>query len=573
MPTRTLIVERDVEMTARDGVTLRADVYRPSAGGPFPVLLQRTPYGKGGTGVFALFAAERGYAVVVQDTRGRWASDGDGTPFVWEKADGADAVQWAAAQPWADGNVGMWGASYVGYTQLAAASQRPPALKTIIPTVTFCDGYDLTYHGGAFAAGLVASWGIGAVASMAVQRLPDSDPRKPALLAELVRQIDGLAGRGTTFRTLPLKALPLIGEDGLSPFFWESLAHPLRGDPHWARIRVAPERLDLPMFHIGGWYDLFAAHTLHDYAAARAAGNARQRVLMGPWVHWSPSSLAGEVDFGFGASDGALLLDLQQLDWFDAVLKGMDNGALDGPALRLFVMGANVWRDEEAWPLARAKVTPWYLHSGGAANTLHGGGALSQAAPGDQAVDTFVYDPRNPVPTRGGGLCCSATGLPAGIFDQRPIEARPDVLVYTSAPLEADMEVTGPIEVRLWAATSARDTDFTAKLVDVGPCGYARNLCDGVIRARHRRTTDAVERVEPGVAYEYAIDLGPTSNVFKAGHRIRVEISSSNFPKISRNPNTGGDLASDTELRPAVQTVLHDPVHPSRILLPVIPGT
>ncbi len=223
---------------------------------------------------------------------------------------------------------------------------------------------------------------------------------------------------------------------------------------------------------------------------------------MGPWVHWSPSSLAGEVDFGFAASDGALLLDLQQLDWFDALLKGVDNGALDGPALRLFVMGANVWRDEEAWPLARAKITPWYLHSGGAANTLHGDGALSPAAPGDEAVDTFVYDPRNPVPTRGGGLCCSATGLPAGAFDQRPIEARPDVLVYTTAPLEADLEVTGPIEVRLWAATSARDTDFTAKLVDVDPCGYARNLCDGVIRARHRRTTHAVERVEPGVAYE-----------------------------------------------------------------------
>ena len=321
MPSKTLIVERDVEMTTRDGVTLRADVYRPSASGPFPVLLQRTPYGKGGTGAFALFAAERGYAVVVQDTRGRWASDGDGMPFIWEKADGADAVQWAAAQPWADGNVGMWGASYVGYTQLAAASQRPPALKTIIPTVTFCNGYDLTYQGGAFSAGLVTSWGIGSVASMAVQRLPDSDPRKPALLAEFVRQIDGLAGRGTTFRTLPLKALPLIGEDGLNPFFWESLAYPLRSDPHWEQIRVAPENLSLPMFHIGGWYDVFAAHTLRDYAAARAAGNVRQRVLMGPWAHWSPSSLAGEVDFGFNASDGALLLDLQQLDWFDAVLR------------------------------------------------------------------------------------------------------------------------------------------------------------------------------------------------------------------------------------------------------------
>ncbi|MCU0520049.1 MAG: CocE/NonD family hydrolase [Anaerolineae bacterium] len=570
MRTKSLIVERDVEMATRDGVTLRADVYRPAEAGPLPVLLQRTPYGKGGGGVFALLAAERGYTVVIQDTRGRWASDGDGMPFVSEKADGYDAVQWAAAQPWSNGAVGMWGASYVGYTQMAAASQKPAALKTIIPAVTFCDGYDLIYPGGAFGIGVAASWGIGAQAAMAVQRLPDTDFRKADLMAELVRQIDGMASRGDTFRARPLEAMPLIGKGQLSPFLAELLANPTRHDPLWTQVRVAPESLMLPIFHVGGWYDIFASHTLRDFAAIRAAGNTRQRVLMGPWLHGPLSGLVGEVDFGFGASDGALLTDLQQLDWFDRWLKGAGDATAETPPVRIFVMGANLWRDEDDWPLARAKVTPWFLHSGGAANTLTGDGTLAQEGPGDEAVDTFVYDPRNPVPTRGGGLCCSATGLAAGAFDQRVIEARPDVLVYTSAPLGEDLEVTGPIEVRLWAATSARDTDFTAKLVDVSPCGYARNVCDGVIRARHRRSKAEAVLVEPGVAYEYAIDLGPTSNLFKAGHRIRVEISSSNFPKISRNPNTGHAIGSDSELRPAVQTILHNSGYPSRVLLPVV---
>ena len=591
MPTKPLIVRRDVEMTARDGVTLRADVYRPDTDEPLPVLLQRTPYGKAGGAVLALMAAERGYAVVIQDTRGRWASEGDGTPFVHEKADGYDAVQWAAAQPWANGAVGMWGASYVGYTQTAAASERPPALKTIIPAVTFCDGYDLLYPGGAFAVGLAASWGIGSAASMEIQRLPDSDPQKAALMGQFIAAMDGMAGRGETFRHLPLETMPLVGKGEVSRFVAELLANATSHDAHWTDIRVAHESLQLPIFHVGGWYDIFAGHTLRDYAAIHAAGNTRQKVLMGPWLHGPLSGLVGDVDFGFAASDAAVLSDLLQLAWFDLWLKGVENGVAEGPPVRLFVMGTNVWRDEESWPLARAVATPYYLHSGCAANSLRGDGGLTPAVPGDEPVDTFVYDPRNPVPTRGGGLCCSATGLPAGAFDQREIEARPDVLVYTSAVLQDDLEVTGPIVVHLYAATSARDTDFTAKLVDVGPCGYAhsdygyahsdygyarsdcgyaRNICDGVIRGRHRTSTTEAVLLEPHAVYAFTIDLGPTSNVFKAGHRIRVEVSSSNFPKISRNPNTGRPIGDDIELRPAVQTILHDAIHPSHIILPVV---
>ncbi|MDI7277359.1 MAG: CocE/NonD family hydrolase, partial [Anaerolineae bacterium] len=260
-----------------------------------------------------------------------------------------------------------------------------------------------------------------------------------------------------------------------------------------------------------------------------------------------------------------------QLRWFDYWLKGIDNGIVDEPPLSIFVMGDNCWRTEHEWPLARTQYTRYFLHSGGAANSLHGDGSLSLERPSIEPVDTYVYDPRHPVPTRGGGLCCSPAALAAGAFDQRPIEARPDVLVYTSELLAQDLEVTGPLSVELWAATSAVDTDFAAKLVDVYPCGYARNVQDGIIRARYREGVERPAPVSPGEACRYTIDLGVTSNVFKAGHRIRVEISSSNFPRFDRNPNTGCLARQECDLRPAMQTILHDAEHPSHVVLPVIP--
>jgi hypothetical protein len=271
-----------------------------------------------------------------------------------------------------------------------------------------------------------------------------------------------------------------------------------------------------------------------------------------------------------------LVPDEIQLRWFDYWLKGIENGMMQEPPIQIFVMGDNLWRTEKEWPLARTQYTTFYLHSNGAANSLKGNGTLSQETPTAEAVDSFVYDPHNPVPTRGGGLCCSQAALPPGAYDQREVEERQDVLVYTTPPLEKDTEVTGPIQVHLWAASTAPDTDFTAKLVDVGPCsgygcsGYARNVQDGIIRARYRRSGE-VTMLAPGEAYEYTIDLGATSNVFKAGHRIRVEISSSNFPRFDRNPNTGGRVGYEAELRPALQTVFHDAEHPSHIVLPIIP--
>ncbi|MCL5998615.1 MAG: CocE/NonD family hydrolase [Chloroflexi bacterium] len=571
---KTLIVERDVEARMRDGVTLRADIYRPDTTDALPVLLQRTPYGKAASSVgFALIAAERGYAVVIQDTRGRWNSDGDGYPFVHELDDGYDTVEWAAHQPWANGQVGMFGGSYVGYTQWAAAATQPPALKTIIPLVTFCDPYDLFYIGGAASLGVAVSWFLGAGAQMAIMRAPGSQAEKDRLTAELLAVIDEMAQR-KTFMHLPVAEVPFIGRQGIVTYLSDLLDHPTHDD-FWGRMVCPHQRVQIPALHIGGWYDIFARSTLYDFAAIRKLGGegarTQQRVVMGPWLHGPLEGFVGEVDFGTQASSMVVLPDELQLRWFDYWLKGIDNGIAGEPPVRLFVMGENRWRDEHEWPLARTQYTPYYLHSGGAANTLHGDGTLGPHKPADEPVDTYVYDPRHPVQTRGGGLCCSQTALPAGAYDQREIEARPDVLVYTTAPLERDVEVTGPLQVHLWAATSARDTDFTAKLVDVGPCGYARNVQDGIIRARCRTSMEQTTLVTPGQVYEYTIDLSVTSNLFKAGHRIRLEVSSSNFPRFDRNPNTGHALGQDAELCVAVQTILHDAQHPSHVVLPIIP--
>jgi putative CocE/NonD family hydrolase len=297
-----------------------------------------------------------------------------------------------------------------------------------------------------------------------------------------------------------------------------------------------------------------------------------QRLLIGPWQHGSRgTSLVGSHYFGIAADALAIDLDGEHFRWFDYWLKGIDNGILNEPPVRFFVMGDNVWRHEPAWPLTRAQVTNYYFHSQGKANSSAGNGWLSPQSPDSEPPDVFLYNPMDPVPTQGGALCCNPYFAANGAFDQRLIEARQDVLVYSTPPLEADVEVTGPITVTLWAATSARDTDFTAKLVDVCADGCARNLTDGIIRARYRETTTTPSLVEPGRVYRYTIDLWATSNVFKKGHQIRVEVSSSNFPRFDRNTNTGNRIAEDRDGKPALQTIRHDAAHPSHIALPIVP--
>lgn len=580
----TAVVERDVPVPMRDGTVLRADVWRPAGPGRFPVLLQRLPYDKSGSltsqhyaGLEPLRAVGAGYAVVIEDTRGRFASGGTFRPFDQETADGADTVAWAAAQPFCDGRVGMYGASYFGATQLLAAVGRPAALRAIAPHLTAAEYYDgWSYQGGAFQLGFALLWALTSLAPEELRRRARAGEDTAALESAL-REL--FADPWSAYRRLPLTDQPAIG--ALVPAYREWLAHPER-DAYW-RATAIDDRYDqiaVPALHIGGWYDIFLAGTLRNYAelrkrAAGARARAGQRLIVGPWAHAVPHDTVGEVTFGLDASQAALDLTAAHLRWFDAALA--DGPLDDEPRVRLFVMGVNRWRDEDGWPLARARSVPLYLRSGGRANSLRGDGVLSFEPPAaDEPPDAFLYDPRRPVPTVGGSTFLPGllTGLHAGPRDQRGVEERDDVLVYTTAPLPEDLEVTGPLRLVLHAASSAVDTDWTAKLVDVHPSGRALNLADGILRARYRQGLDAPAPLEPGRPYAFGVDLVATSNVFRAGHRIRVEVTSSNFPRFDRNPNTGGAVAAarESELVPALQRVFHDAARPSHLVLPIVPA-
>jgi hypothetical protein len=558
-----MTVEFDVPATMRDGIVLQANVYRPDGPGPYPVLLCRTPYGKdfaiGGNGIDVAQATMRGYIVAIQDTRGRFNSEGDWKPMVNEAEDGADSVAWAAALPGSDGRVGMYGGSYFGFTQWAAASQKPPALRAIAPNVTWENPFDGTlFRGGALELGLMASW------HMHVD-LPDLMRRHrgdPAALGRAVHQLvadyDALAATG--FAELPLAEFPPLQRNGVGASFIEMMQKPLQfTDPTSAATSVHTwnDQVTVPSFNLGGWYDIFLAGTIANYQAARDAGRSTQ-LLIGPWIHGAVENPVGEVNFGIAGTGGFLDLrtDLgsQQLDWFDRHVKESPAAAAWELPVLIFVMGINKWRYEADWPLQRAETVPFYFG---------GDGELSDG-PGDGA-DEFDYNPADPTPTLGGALLL-VPEFRAGAYDQRRIESRPDVLTYTTPVLTEDLEVTGPISVRLWASTSAPDTDFVARLCDVFPDGRSINLTDGIIRGQY----EIGAPLEPGRPYEFVIDLWATSNVFRAGHRIRLHIASGSFPRWDRNPNTGHALGIDSELRVAHQRIWHDAEHPSRVLLPVV---
>jgi putative CocE/NonD family hydrolase len=576
----TVVIEKDVLVPMRDGVVLRADVFRPAAPGRYPVILQRTPYNKNLTTVAMLMldvirTASEGYAVVIQDTRGRYASAGVFYVFQDDIQDGYDTVEWCAVQPWSNGNVGMYGASYVGATQWLATLSRPPHLKAIFPLITashYHEGW--VYQGGAFALGFNQSWTMTFLAPETFMRLAKSKPELGDRLGELLGGIDDMCH---WFRHLPLKDFPLFGE--AAPYFYDWLAHP-DDDEYWAQWNIEAHHtaIPVPACNVGGWYDIFLGGTIRNYRGMREHGatpEARQgqKLIIGPWYHTLPlNNVVGEVNYGLSTTALAVDLDGLQLKWFDYWLKGKANGLLEEPPVRIFVMGENRWRSENEWPLARTSYTKYYFHSGGNANGLRGDGLLSPEPPRSEPADVYAADPRNPVPTRGGGLCCWPAAVPGGAFDQRPIEERADVLVYTTPVLAHDIEVTGPVLVTLYAATSAVDTDFTAKLVDVQADGYARNLTDGIIRGRYRESQTRGTLLKSGEVYEYTIDMWATSNVFKAGHRIRVEIASANFPRFDRNPQTGERSGEARQLEPALQRVFHDELRPSHIVLPIIPS-
>ena len=555
-------VERDVKAKMRDGVTLLADIYRPKAEGKFPVLLQRTPYDKYGGYWFGMKGAARGYVVIIQDTRGRYRSEGDFYTFKNEANDGYDTVEWAAALPFSNGKVGMFGGSYVGATQFLAAIAHPPHLAGIAPYVTASNYHDgWAYQGGALEQWFDESWATG-LAQNTLLRVATAD-------SNAMNWKD----------KLPLTEYPLLPATdikALAPYFQDWLAHP-NYDDYWKQISIEDHysQIEVPVFNIGAWYDIFLGGTLHNYEflkkqAGSEASRAGQRLFIGLGGHsggWEKEKI-GDVDFGKNAPfDG----DEITLEWYDHLMKGENNALSQSKPVRIFVMGVNQWRDEDDWPLARAKDTKYYLDSAGSANSSAGNGELNTDGPRGAANDTFVYDPANPVPTIGGPLCCDAVHLKPGPFDQKAAEERKDVLVYTTPAFTKNTEVTGPVTMDLYVSTSAVDTDFTGKLVDVWPNGFAQNLTEGILRLRYRNSQEKPEAAKPGEIYHVIVNLWATSDVFLAGHKLRLEISSSNFPRFDRNLNTGETQATATKMVKATNVIYHDKEHKSALVVPIIP--
>jgi uncharacterized protein len=558
-----VIVEHDVPAKMRDGVTLRADIYRPKAEGRFPVLLERTPYDKTGGREFATEGASRGYVVILQDTRGRYKSEGEWYPFKNESNDGYDTVEWAAALPYSNGKVGMFGGSYVGATQFLAAIAHPPHLAGIAPYVTASNYHDgWTYQGGAFEQWFDESWTTGLAQNTLLRAAMD---KSNALDWE---------------DTLPLTdypVLPAIDAKTLAPYFRDWLAHP-NYDEYWKQISIEEHysQIAVPVFNIGAWYDIFLGGTLRNYdmlktKAGTEAARKGQRLLIGLGGHsggWEREKI-GDVDFGKNAPyDG----DDLTLAWYDHLLKGVNNAMAGSKPVRIFVMGINQWRDEDDWPLARATNAKYFLHSAGKANSSEGNGTLDTESPGAEPKDAYVYDPANPAPTVGGPLCCDALHLKPGPYDQKSVEERKDVLVYSTPPFEKDTEVTGPVTLDLYVSTSAVDTDFTGKLVDLWPNGFAQNLTEGILRLRYRNSREKPELAKPGEIYHISVDLWATSDVFLVGHRLRLEISSSNFPRFDRNLNTGREQATSRKMVKARNAIYHDKDHPSALVLPIVPS-
>ncbi len=562
------MIERGIPVRMRDSVVLFADIYRPSIPGRFPVLLERTPYDKDKDNEIDLGgrAAERGYVVIVQDVRGRYSSGGEWYPFRHESQDGFDTVEWAAGLPYSDGRVGMFGSSYVGATQMLAAIAHPPHLAGICPMFTpsnYHDGW--VYQGGAFEQWFNETW-----TSILARDTVD-------------RYLKSATNAMESARTLPLTNYQLFQLDSalepgrltpqFAPYFLDWLAHP-NFDEYWLPWSIEdhyPE-IRVPALTVAAWYDIFLGGSLRNYLGVKKDGGSdtarqNQRLLITIGGHAGSGRTIGDVDFGPAAAE----FDEAEvtLEWYDFLFKGKTNRFAQAKPVRIFVMGSNSWRDEQEWPPARARATKFYLHSAGRANSVEGDGFLSTRAPEAEPSDTYQYDPENPVPTAGGPLCCDAH-QPGGAHDQRAVEKLRDVLVYSTKPFSKDSEMTGPVKVQLYASSSAVDTDFTAKLVDVDPSGFARNLTEGIVRARYRDSQAKPEQLVPGRVYRFDIDLWATSNVFLASHKLRLEISSSNFPRFDRNLNLGEPSGSAKNYIAAKNSILHNAAYPSAVILPVL---
>lgn len=548
-PLASSLEELAVPVPMRDGVRLTADVFLPRATGRWPTVLFRTPYGRKGPSSRSYRGfVQSGYAVVLEDVRGRYASEGVFGTIDQEGPDGSDTINWIAGQPWSNGEVAMAGGSYLGMAQWWAASERNRHLVAISPLFSGDDEYSDRFYstGGALKLGHRLLW-------LAENLTPPFQlrPLFSSYIAHLPLRTSDVAATGVKLRV------------------WrEAVNHPSY-DAYWKShsIRERAKQINLPVLSMGGWFDNYAESDL-DMFSRLAADHKPIETWIGPWGH-NPARKFSTRDFGSAAN---IPIRSTQADWFDRSMHGTPiEDERRVPSLHLFVMGPNVWREEQEWPLARTRYTAFNLGSSGHANSRAGDGRLYRSPVRKAPRDSFVYDPKSPVPTVGGAICCEPKILPPGPLDQSLVEKRPDVLVYTSAALPEDLEVTGPVKALLYVATSANDTDFTAKLVDVQKDGRALLVSDGLLRLRYRLSLDKPVFVKRNAAYQITIDAGVTSYVFAAGHRIRLEVSSSNFPRFDRNMNSSAPNADVTKAIKARQTVFHEKDYPSALILPVIP--
>lgn len=569
-----ILIERDVPMLTRDGIILNNDIYRPREPGRHPALLSRTPYGSDLVGAApfwdAALYAQAGYVAILQDCRGCGNSEGRFVYYhqlIQERLDGYDAVEWAAGLPFSDGNVGMFGGSYLGYTQWAAAMERPPHLRAIAPMLIPARCYDgLIYRGGAFELGMMLTWHLQMSPNAVRWELTDggfNDDKIKAVMEEIGAANGRLSPGG--YLDGPLYDLPWLRHLNLGEIIRYLLAYKPGCLPdEWS---IDQTQVQAPALNIGGWYDVFPQGTLDNYTGMRqrSQGAGRQsQVVLGPWSHLNYGSLIGQTDFGAEANSAALpdndsLLALH-LRWYDHWLRGVDNGIDRTLPVRVFVTGENRWRSLPDWPPIPVHQQAYYLQP-------EGGLSLGIPASGDE-TSHYTYDPTDPTPTLGGGTLM-VWPSPAGVVDQRPLSQREDVLTLTSSLLEQSLTVLGKVDARLWISSSAPDTDFVVRLLDIHPDGYQANLCDGILRARYRDSLVELAWLEPGQVYELRIDLWSSAHTFLAGHRIGVQISSASFPRWDRNWNTREDPASATVGQPARQTIWHDAKHPSAIVMQV----
>ena len=587
-------LEKSVMVPMPDGVKLSTDLYFPECRETkLPVILMRTPYNKNfyrertrESRMFPYFFAERGYVVAIQDCRGRYESEGTYVVSAADSMDGDDTVTWAALQPWSSGCVGTYGCSYSGENQIEMAKLRNPHLKAMIPraaggalgTAGQRYSYFGAFKGGVFELSANFGWFF-QYGSKLFYRPPVETPHAVFLeTAKLFNPAPQLPPVNflEIWKTLPI--IDMIKKAGGPPTDFEDFLSHEPADPWWDGLGYIKEtdRFDVPALHVNSWYDFGVAETLYTFSlfqgnAANALARDNQFVIISPTAHClseeaTQTTIVGEREVG----DARLDYENIYLRWFDHWLRGIDNGITKMPKVQAYVMGAGTWRSGDEWPPAGTRFQTYYLRSDGHANGRYGTGRLGLDAPGAERPDTYVYDPRTPVPSRGGPVCCTGTpDAPEGSYDQSEVEMRQDVLVYTTPTLSGGVEVTGPLEVILYVSSSAPDTDFTAKLVDVYPNGTAYNVQEGIQRARYREGYDKKVWFKPGEVARVRIDLQATSNYFGPGHRIRLEISSSNFPRFERNLNTGGNNYDEAEGKIARNTIYHSAKYPSAVILPI----